>query len=325
MVGEIIEIEDSYNFDEAEWIGQGKTFPKDPKDVPLALAWYRSEQLSLPQYAEDQLNNIYQKTINEFVAMKLPKCSYSITFKQPRTCFHKDEPNDAKESHFKTFSQCTIPPADFVKGALEHAGQAILNRSKSFEDPQYPSSQLPLWALEFWRQILHMEEIHKKWAQCSEWLNTQLQQGREGQVQTGEPMKAHRNMGRLRWGGVTKVPGTYNDTTTSNFTRLLGSEWISSTLMDMMFAYLNSRLKADTVLDTHIVVETLRVMRDLSKATLADSHKSPLSGFLWRLEECINASPDDVTLLFPAYIERFKHWIAIRVDFRAGTWCYGEF
>jgi len=128
----------------------------------------------------------------------------------------------------------------------------------------------------------------------------------------------------IRWNEQTKIPGAATPSTTFDFAGFLGTHWLTDTHINMMFRNLSDRAEKVESLDSFIVIEDLRFMGDINKATSACDHNKPLTTFLRRLEERImSGSMKSDTLLFPAHLPKHKHWVAIKIDFEAETISYG--
>ncbi|KAF8814925.1 hypothetical protein BYT27DRAFT_7010209, partial [Phlegmacium glaucopus] len=127
----------------------------------------------------------------------------------------------------------------------------------------------------------------------------------------------------LRWNKQTTIPGAASQATTFDFAGLLASHWISGTHIDMMIQNLSEHNESNEVLDALIIIENLRFMNDINKATAIDDHNEPLTKFLGRLEHRIKLNNSEM-LLFPAHMEKMKHWVAVQVDFKAKTISYGD-
>ncbi|KAF6746318.1 hypothetical protein DFP72DRAFT_1017300 [Ephemerocybe angulata] len=313
------------SFDVSEWVGQQRKYPKDPHKVPAGLAFYRDEQLAVPGFITAEFDFLQSLTVKALLERSLPKESHSLVYKQAKLCFTHEPPNDGRDEHVETLFQRNIPPAAFIQSALDQVGQALLDGHVSFEDPSYPGSRLAMWELRYWSTLLDLLATRKRWQKALTWLNDNLRQHVRNQVPHTELMQAKSYLLQLRWAEVTRIPGSFHDTTTSEFARLLANTWVSNINMDMMFAQLSERMDTtDTeALDSFVIIETLRVMRELEKADSSKDHRAaPLTPFLRRLEGRIKSMPGDAILVFPAYLADIHHWIAIRIDFGDKSWCY---
>ncbi|KIJ91181.1 hypothetical protein K443DRAFT_126315 [Laccaria amethystina LaAM-08-1] len=135
--------------------------------------------------------------------------------------------------------------------------------------------------------------------------------------------KACTHLLSLRWNEQTTIPGAASQGTTFDFAGLLASYWITGTHIDMMFQNLSERTESNDVLDTLVIIENLRFMNDINKAKAVTDHNKPLTKFLKWLEDQIKSN-DSNKLVFPAHMEKMKHWIAVEIDFKARTISYAN-
>lgn len=296
------------------WIGHGREWPKDPKLVPRALGLYRSHLLEVPEYYINKAFPRADITVEKFIETDLLKVSYSLVAVKPILWFNMLSPNQDEE----VLLSRPIPSQIFVQKAKEAFGQAILDGNLSIQDPSYPNSRLPLWSVQFWTKAHEVKDAQLQWKKALDWFDTNFSNGDE------ELRRSTRTrLLALRWNELTDIPGAGNRTTTQLFACLLSADRMSDVLVDMMFSHLSERAEGDPTLDNIIIIETLRFMNDINKAAKKEDHNEPLTSFLKRLEDRIKATQSD-TLLFPAFLEKPKHWLTFKIDFRTSELSYGK-
>ncbi|KAJ6502973.1 hypothetical protein DFH09DRAFT_1289591 [Mycena vulgaris] len=120
----VFDSDDERGFDAAEWIGTGKRF----QDVPLYVSPRR-----LPEVLAD-----------------------STPFPRRTTdWFSSDLPNYEPDRVWTI----VIPPLSFVRDLENVFAQAWLNGVKSLVDPNDKSLRLPLWALQFYREVIALHPV----------------------------------------------------------------------------------------------------------------------------------------------------------------------
>lgn len=299
--------------DHSIWIGKGRDWPKDPKDVPRGLGLYRSHLLEIPDYYKKQAFPRNDITVEEFITKDLLKVSHSLVAVKPNLWFNHLPPNQDVEALLSR----PIPSQVFVEKIKEAFGQAILDGKESVQDPSFPNSRLPLWSVQFWVKAHEINDSQHRWKTSLAWLMTNFAAGDEEFRNV-----TRRRLLALRWNERTNIPGAGNLTTTLVFALLLSDDRMDDVLIDMMFSQLSERAERDPILDEFIIIETLRFMNDINKAISMEDHNEPLTPFLKRLEDRIRGTESD-TLIFPAFLHVAKHWLAFKIDFRRLEVSYG--
>jgi len=169
--------------------------------------------------------------------------------------------------------------------------------------------------------------VQAQWRKGLSWIDSnitaRLERSASPELKPFE--EARQRLLTIRWNEQTEIPGAATPSTTFDFVGFLGTHWLTDTHIDMMFRNLSDRAEQVESLDSFIIIEDLRFMADINKATSARDHNEPLTRFLRRLEErIISRSTKSDTLLFPAHLPKHKHWVAIKIDFDAETISYGE-
>ncbi|KAF8220016.1 hypothetical protein L208DRAFT_1417303 [Tricholoma matsutake] len=79
-------------------------------------------------------------SIEKFLKLRLLKPSFSVVHVQADRCFTRFAANEDPGC----LLIWPIPSRAFIDNLKKSYGQAVLNGSKSVEDPRYPGSRLPL-------------------------------------------------------------------------------------------------------------------------------------------------------------------------------------
>ncbi|KAF9459537.1 hypothetical protein BDZ94DRAFT_1381618 [Collybia nuda] len=296
------------------WIGHGREWPEDPKLVPRALNLYRSHLLEVPEYYNNKAFPKANIIVEKFIETNLLTVSYSLVAVKPNLWFNVLPPNQDE----KVLLSRPVPSRIFVQKAKEVFGQAILDGNLSIQDPSYSNSRLPLWTVQFWTKAHEVKDAQLKWKKALDWFDTKFSDGNE-ELRSA----TRRRLLALRWNELTNIPGAGNQTTTQLFASLLSADRMSDVLVDMMFSHLSERAEGDPTLDNIVIIETLRFMNDINKATKKEDHNTPLTSLLKRLEDRIKETQSD-TLLFPIFLEKEKHWLTFKIDFRNSELSYGD-
>ena len=93
--------------------------------------------------------------------------------------------------------------------------------------------------------------------------------------------------------------------------------------INMMFAYLSKLAERDPVIDNYVIIERLRFMKAVEKAVRAKEKDGKSEWWLGLLEDKVR-SGDIKAVVLPVYLEKFKHWITIRIDFEEEEISYGK-
>ena len=315
---EVIEInEEPPSFNEDDWIGKGRQYPKE-EDAPLALKYYIDGLLAIP----DAVKNIYipgpNLSIDDFIKMNLPKISYDLPMIKAEISFRKETPNVGTNA----LSTRELPPLLWINGLKDHFKQAILDGKKSIVDPRYPGSYVPLWWLGFWTELHNIHKVQHDWKKATEWVE-RTSGGLEQEAYLRKQAQViFRN---LRWNEHTDIAGADGvNTSTSSFARYLSDgKMMGTDHINMMFAYLSELAERDPVIDNYVVIERLRFMKAVEKAVCAKEKDGKSERWLGLLEDKVR-SGDIKAVVLPVYLEKFKHWITIRIDFEEEEISYGK-
>lgn len=104
-------------FDEKEWIGVGKIYPR--KDTPLFIEWAKKAKLAIPPEYEHHFPSL-ALPVMEFINLKLPHASNELITAKPGSWFSPDCP----DSDLTYLFERSIPPKEYVATLDQAFGQA---------------------------------------------------------------------------------------------------------------------------------------------------------------------------------------------------------
>ena len=310
----VIEVNDEPpSFNEDEWIGKGRQYPKE--DAPLPLKYYIDGLLTIPDTEKDKYTPNQNLSIADFIKMKLPKISHNLPMIKAEISFHREAPNIG--THQLVTRE--LPPLPWINGLKDHFKQAVLDGKKSIVNPQYPGSLVPLWWLGAWRELHDIHKIQHDWKKAVEWV---------GRTSAGLEQEAYLRkqaqviLSNLRWNKHTDIPGADGvSTSTFSFAQYLSdSKMMGVDHINMMFAHLSELAERDPTIDNYVVIEKLRFMKGVEKAVDA---KEKEERWLTRLEDKVRDG-DVKAVVLPAFMQNHKHWITIRIDFEEEEISHGK-
>jgi hypothetical protein len=312
---DVIEINDETPFNEDEWIGRSRKYPKGDH-APLALKYYIDGLLVIPDMVKDKHIPSSNLSVEDFIKKKLPQISYNLPIAKAELSFRKETPN----VHIDALSTRKIPPLAWLNKLKDSFGQAVLDGKKSIVDPQYPGSQVPLWWIGFWTELYNVHKIQQDWKRAMDWVEERTSGALEQEVCLQKQAKAI--FSKLRWNEHTDIPGADGvSTSTFSFAQYLSDNKMMGTdHINMMFAHLSELAEKDPATDSYVVIEQLRFTKAVEKVAW-NSGKS--ERWLVRLEDKIK-SGDVKAAVLPAYMQDQKHWITIRIDFENEEISYGK-
>ncbi|KAJ7052712.1 hypothetical protein C8F01DRAFT_1331915 [Mycena amicta] len=284
-----MEFETDTPFDPAEWIGQGKVYRNLPSHVTEACAATRQ----LPSSAIRQLP-MPDLSVADFLGLPLPAVLGSDARVPKRTSawFSRDPPNfdDA-------ISLESIPSLDLVRQLETDLSQSWLNGDCSIVDHTNNSRRLPLWAVQFFRQIHGLRDAQQKWEESRRWLPDYEKHLLYGVSWNTTHLGAPD--GQLDW------------------TRLISDEWLSGGIIDEIMRDIKDRLAADPVLSASTFIAPLAFQFYISR--LAEYGDRPK--YLKTIVAAVQSGK--TRLLFPIHYNN-NHWMAFSIDFAARTFGYGD-
>jgi hypothetical protein len=212
-----------------------------------------------------------------------------------------------------------LPSREFVADAEAHLGQALLDGAESIEDPAYKGEGLPVWAIEYWKEMYAAADAQEVWKKSIAWL----QKYGTGTGTHPDIDRAQKHLHSLAWGERTFAPGSSTGTTTQGFSTLLSNQMLNTTLVDIMVEHIGAWVRADEARSDKFEVVSLVFMNDIEKASSADDYKKKSPGFLHKLERRLRGSSK--VLIFPAHLPKRTHFDGFEIDFKRHTLSYGAF
>jgi hypothetical protein len=296
-------------FKKEDWMG--KTYPAS--NVPLELSEYRAMALEVPAAFRKALLPDPSISVHEFIACALPKAHASLISLGAKSHFLRAKPTE------NVFCLRTrkLPSRDFVEDAEACLGQALLNGAQSIEDPAYKGTGLPVWTIQYWKEMHIVLQAQARWKKGDVWL----QKYSTGTSAQPDLDQSRRHLSSLAWQAQTLVPGS-NNSTTQDFARLLSNEMLTTTLVDMMVEHIANWVRADEVLSAKFEVVGLVFMNDILKAMSPNAYKKKSPGFLHKLEGKLKTCLK--ILLFPVHLPARIHFVAFEVDFEKKCISYGK-
>jgi hypothetical protein len=306
------------SFISKEWIGKNRLVPK-PEDIPDDLANYFVAIKEVPDDVKERYYPGKHETVHEFLQILLPRGTYTLPTTHLNTWFNKDSANERDIPNI--LNNRTLPPQNIVSQLHANICQAVLDGQQSVTDPVYPNSRLPLWIVSFWKYMWETIGIQDLWRKAEKWLESEIKTANG----KGKEMcfEAQRLLRVLRWSEETEVAGANQDRTHLFAAYLSNNTMMSTGHINMMFSHLSDRAETDDTIDTMVAIETLRFPMLLEKAKSANALKTKPSKFMTRLEKRV-MDEELKHLIFPAYTEKQKHWIVVKVDFERKELSYGK-
>jgi len=128
-------------------------------------------ELEIPLFA---MSNIPVETllITEFLKLEFPTQLYSsITSTKTKAWFSRDFP-DLSGSNLVAFWSRPIPSAEQIKKLFEVVGEEWHTGAHSVTDLTFNDGmdQLPLWVLNYWKQMGEAICAQTTWQACKNWL-----------------------------------------------------------------------------------------------------------------------------------------------------------
>ncbi|KAF7972553.1 hypothetical protein HWV62_17764 [Athelia sp. TMB] len=312
----VIDLANPPLFDRDKWIGKGVTYSL--KDLPYFVIDACADAFTIPSQERSRFpaNDI---TVAELMKKTFLSRSSAFITTKPQTWFS----NDLPASNLDFLADRAIPNKDFLKKLKRLASQAWLDGAQSLVDPRYNDgvNRLPLWGLSYWIEMSEIADAKESWAKCERWLSVASNTPRQSEAASQAFANASAFLPGLGWRAA--VQGLDNQQTTLEFTKLLGEDWLSSGLIQMMIDHLSARVNADPTLAASTIIGGPSLAQSMVAADvqkLAYSRKS--TALLSRYEEHIKSSKTN-HLYFPANVNG-NHWIAVHVDFEKREFSYGD-
>ncbi|TFY78121.1 hypothetical protein EWM64_g5890 [Hericium alpestre] len=301
-------------FDPDKWIGKGQKFPHPNvhPEVEKAL----DHMLTPPTEALQMLPSPHLAVV-DLLDLKLPKLSAAICTTKRDEWFCAEEPHT--NWNLTALSNQPIPSPETLVTLKKAVGQAWLDGAKSLVDLNLNDGQvrMPLWVLAYWIEAGNAIEVQRTWHASERWLRMTGMQTPAAKAVMDE---ARAFLYSLGWKSPVSALGA--STTTLELARLLGTQWISSQLIDMMMEQLGSRVRIESGITSKDIIGPLMLGNDISSAArrgLYDTDSAPgLQCYEGMIEE------NRVThLYFPINVGE-THWVAMSINFEAKTIACGD-
>jgi hypothetical protein len=312
----IIDIDEPPIFRREEWIGKKKEYSR--QNLPLFVINACDTAFAIPpnEMARFPDCNI---AVSDLLRKVLPPRSSAIVTSNTRTWFSNAPP----QQNLDFLKTRPIPNDDFLKTLHSIAPQAWLDGAQSIVDQRYNdgTDHLPLCALTYWMKMSKVVGARAAWMKSERWLSV-----------APDPLVHNLDMTRAFESARAFLPGLGWDTpvsaldqrlTTFEFTTLLGTEWLSGSLVQMMVDHLTTRVRADSQLASSTIIGGSGLAEALDRAAMKKiSYTRMTTPLLCRYEQHIKDTNIE-HLYFPAHVNA-NHWITVYVNFRKGEFSYGE-
>lgn len=246
-----------------------------------------------------------------------PIQSSAFVATKPESWFSKDLPS----SNLNFLTERQIPTNDFLQKLEKHTCQAWLDSAQSLVDSRYNEGTDwgPLWTLAYWKEMVKVADAKASWARCERWLSVNT----EKQSETASDVFANASAMLPGLGWRTLVHRSDNQQTTLEFSKLIGNEWLSSGLLQMMIDNLTSRVKSHLSLMSSTIIAGPSFAQTIESAAIRElQYGKRTTPLLSRYEEHIKNNNTD-HLYFPANINE-NHWIAVHINFKKREFSYGK-
>lgn len=207
-----------------------------------------------------------------------------------------------------------IPPTKYIQSLKKYLGNLPNNTRLSFRsirDPTNHNELLPLWVLTVWDKVSSLIDSRNRWIQSNSWVKRL-----EAAHQEGEDTRlalAHFKV--LGWSSRISLYGLRGITNLS-LTQFLSDNCIDGEAIDLMARFLSSR----PTLPVGVLIFDLRLSNFLSKISSQAVLDRPSPPHIQELENQLTRTN---TLYFPSFHEKYKHWVAFKVDLLHRDVVYG--
>ena len=203
------------------------------------------------------------------------------------------------------------------------AGQAWLDGTFSIVDQRFNDGKdrLPLEALTYWREMSKVVSMRTVWCKCEHWLAMSPDPKPHNADMTWAFNNACTLLPGLRWN--TPVSALDTGLTMLKFTKLLGTEWLSGSLVQMMVDSLSARACTDPHSMSSTIIGGPGFVQEINNAALENKlYLWATTPLLCHYEQHIKDSGSG-HLYFPAHVNE-NHWIAVHVNYKKCEFSYGE-
>ncbi|KAF7967018.1 hypothetical protein HWV62_36215, partial [Athelia sp. TMB] len=312
----VIDLADPPIFDRDKWVGKGATYSR--QSLPYFVIDACTKAFAIPPQERSRFpaRNI---RVADFLKTAIPPRDSAFITTKAQSWFKDDLPS----GNLDFLVDRKIPDKAFLQKLDRVACQAWLDGAQSLADPRYNDgvNRMPLWVLSYWKEMRELADAKVSWARCKRWLSVASDTTSQSEAVSEAFADVAAFLPGLGWN--TPVHGLDNQQTTLEFTKLLGDDWLSTALLQMMIDHLSARVKADPKLASSIIIagpSLAEAMESADVRGLEYSRKS--TPLLSRYEHHIK-SKNLNHLYFPAHVNG-NHWIAVHVDFEQREFCYGD-
>jgi hypothetical protein len=227
--------------------------------------------------------------------------------------------NDVPHMTLDRLKERPIPNEHFLEKLESAARQAWLNGAQSLVDHRYNDGcdRLPLCSVTYWKEMLTVAKARATWFKCEKWLSV----APHTQGHTADMDRAFEEarivLPTLGW--MDPVKALNAQFMTIDFARLLGEDWMTGELVDMMIRDASHRPEVTNMKKTLLGgTEFGWAMGRSGDKNYSRSTTTLLS----RYEKHVQDHGIE-HLYFPANVNE-NHWIAVHVDFRKREFEYGK-
>ena len=316
MDNNIIDLDEPPTFRREEWIGQNKAYSR--KDLPYFVIDACTKALAIPsrEMTKFPAQNI---SVTDLLKKFLPPRSSALITSKPSTWFSKEKPH----SNLDCLVDRPIPSDDFLDKLNDDTGQAWLDGAQSIIDQRFNDGRdrLPLFAVTYWREMSRVVRARTAWMKCERWLGVTPDPRIQNEDMTQVFDDARAFLPGLGWD--TPVSALDTRLSTMEFTKLLGSEWISTSLVQMMVDNLCTRVRADPQVASSTIIGGPGFAQTLDHAFLDKKiYSRTTTPLLCRYEQHIKDTNME-HFYFPAHVNT-NHWITVYTNFKKQEFSYGE-
>jgi hypothetical protein len=312
----IDDIDEPPIFHRHEWIGRKNIYSR--KELPLFVLDACDAAFAIPANEMTRFPNP-SIAVTNLLKKSLPPKSAALVMSKPATWFSNAPPQE----NIDFLDTRPIPDDDFLDKLQILAFQAWLDGAQSIIDQRYNdgTDRLPLWILAYWRSMSKVIKARAVWRKCERWLAVEP----DSRLHNGDMTQAFESarafLPGLGWD--TPVSALDQRLTTFEFTNLLGTEWLSTSLVQMMVDHLTARVRADPSLACSTIIGGPGLAEAIDHAALSkQSYTRMTTPLLCRYEQHIKDTNIE-HLYFPAHVNT-NHWVTVYINFHKREFSYGE-
>ena len=256
------------------WIGKGKKYPE--KSIPSEVSAARNKILSIPQHVKENLPSP-QLSIAEFIQQDLPPRSSAIDTTKVSKWFS----NVAPIHDITSLMTRPIPPQSVLDNLDKSLGQQWFDGAQSICDPWFNNGTecLPFWVLTLWKELARIVHAQVVWRKSEAWLNHEARRGGDGAASMKKAITLLLSIG---WDAPVLALGS--STTTTKFSKLLRTEWISDELINMMMEDLSFRARTNPNITSNIKIGPVSLSQAIMNAAINRTYTRQSAPLLYHYE-----------------------------------------